>query len=408
MSDKKQDKNGAFEYTFLVIVTFVLLAIGVVMVFSASWARAYFDENLDSHHYLQKELIYGGLGLVLMFCLARFDYTRLRKIAPVLLLVSIALLVMVFIPGLGSCAKGACRWLTLGPVTFQPSELTKLAVVLFLASIMYARPRLLVNIKDLLLPALVLPGLACFLILLEPDMGTTIAIVGTMAAMLFIGGLRLKHLALMSGVAGLLALPLIIFFPYRLARVTTFLNPWQDAQESGFQVVQSMVAMGSGGLFGVGVGESIQKFSYLPEAHTDMILSIIGEEMGLVGVFSVIIIFGALAYVGFRIAIKSQDLYGKYVAAGITSLLINQAMINAAAVMGLLPLTGIPLPIISYGGSSLVVILASIGILLNIAVNPRGKLAGKPKGKLKSIEGGNRSRRHSRAPGPRTGARQGA
>jgi len=403
---KEKPRRGtanAFEYTFLVTVTLVLLAIGVVMVFSASWANAYFG-NHDSYFYLKRELIYAALGLVLMFALARFDFTRLRRLSPLLMLASIGLLVLVFIPGFGSCAKGACRWLGFGPFTFQPSELAKLATVLFVAAVLSARPRLLASIKDMALPLLALPLVACVLVLVEPDMGTAIAIIVTVAAMLFIAGMRLRDLALMSAVAGLAALPFVVLFPYRMARITAFINPWQDARESGFQVIQSLVALGSGGIFGVGIGKSIQKFSYLPEAHTDMILSIIGEEMGLIGVLVVLAVYGALAYVGFRIALKSRNLFGKYVAAGITSLLISQAVINACAVMGLLPLTGIPLPIVSYGGSSLVVILSSIGILLNIAVNPRGKIAASPSRKFRAIEGGNRSRGHGRSSGSRPGA----
>ncbi|GBE57954.1 lipid II flippase FtsW [bacterium BMS3Abin01] len=399
----RREAVGSFEYTFLVTVTLMLLAVGVVMVFSASWANAYFG-NQDSYFYLKRELIYALIGLVLMFALARFDFMRLRKLSPLLMLVSVGLLVLVFIPGFGSCAKGACRWLGFGPFTFQPSELAKLSTVLFVAAVLQSRPRLLASVKDMLLPLLALPAVACVLILVEPDMGTAIAIMVTVAAMLFIAGTRLRDLALMGAVTSLAALPFIILFPYRMARITAFINPWQDARDSGFQVIQSLVALGSGGLFGVGIGKSIQKFSYLPEAHTDMILSIIGEEMGLIGVLVIIAAYAALAYVGFRIALQSKNLYGKYVAGGITSLLISQAVINACAVMGLLPLTGIPLPIISYGGSSLVVILSSIGILLNIAVNPRGKIAARPSRKFRAIEGGNRSRGHGRAPGSRSGA----
>jgi len=400
---RRRESEGAFEYTFLVTVTLALLAIGVVMVFSASWANAYFG-NHDSYFFLKRELIYAALGLALMFALARFDFMRLRKLSPLLMLMSIGLLLLVFIPGFRSCAKGACRWIGFGPFTFQPSELAKLSTVLFVAAVLSARPRVVRSIRDMALPLLALPAVACVLVLVEPDMGTSIAIIVTVAAMLFIAGMRLRDLAMMGAVAGMAALPFIILFPYRLARITAFINPWRDARESGFQVIQSLVALGSGGLFGVGVGKSIQKFSYLPEAHTDMILSIIGEELGLVGVVAVMVIYGALAYVGFRIALRSRNRFGKYLAGGITSLLISQAVINACAVMGLLPLTGIPLPIVSYGGSSLVVILSGIGILLNIAVNPRGKIAATPSRKFRAIQGGDRSRGYGRSPGSRPGA----
>lgn len=398
--------DGSFEYTFLATVTLILLAAGTVMVFSASWASAFFGENQDSYFYLKRELIFGALGLFLMFGLARYDFLRLRKAAPALLVVSLALLLLVFIPGFGTSAKGATRWIGMGPATFQPSELAKLAVVIYVASMMYKRPRLLRDLRTLALPVLGLPVLASLLVLAEPDMGTAITMIVTVAAMLLVGGVRLKDMALLGGIAGILGLAFVAMAPYRMARLTAFLNPWEDARESGFQIIQSLVALGSGGLFGVGIGQSIQKFNYLPEAHTDMILSIIGEELGLIGVLGVVILFVAFAYVGFRIALNCDNPFGKYLAAGITSLLVSQAAVNLCAVTGLLPLTGIPLPIISYGGSSLVVILSGIGILLNIAINPRGKIATAPQRKLSTIEGGNSRGRDGRPSGSGAGHRR--
>ncbi|MHB1390484.1 MAG: putative lipid II flippase FtsW [Thermoleophilia bacterium] len=415
----RQRATASFEYNFLVAVTLFLLAVGVVMVFSASWASAYFNSGAapqpvttqtqadaaagsgpetgylpaqstdscaqggckgDSYQYLWRELIFGGVGLLLMFGLAHYDFTRLRKIAPALMVVCLGLLLLVFVPGFSSASKGASRWIGFGPLTFQPSELTKLGVVIFLATMMYKRPRLLYSIKSLG-PLLGLPLLASILILRQPDMGTAITIVLTVTMMLIIGGIRLKDMAIMGGIAATAGSLYVAIEPYRMARMTAFINPWADASASGFQIIQAMVAMGSGGLFGVGIGQSIQKFNYLPEAHTDMILAIIGEEVGLLGILGVVLLYVALAYVGFRIALKCDNLFGKYLAAGITSLLVSQAAVNLCAVTGLLPLTGIPLPIISYGGSSLVVILSGIGILLNIAVNPRGKIATVPERK---------------------------
>lgn len=394
----RQGRNS-FEYTFLVTVTLILVAAGIVMVFSASWARAYFDENQDSYYYLKRELIFAALGLALMFAMARVSYQRLRQLAPALMIASAGLLLLVFIPGIGVSAKGASRWIGLGLASFQPSELAKLAVVIFLAAVMYSRPRVLGSLRDMTLPLLLPPVLVCALVMAQPDMGSTIIIVTATASMLLVGGARLRDMALLGLAATVIGVAFAAMAPYRVARLTAFLNPWDDARESGFQIIQSLVALGSGGLFGVGIGESIQKFNYLPEAHTDMILSIIGEELGLVGVAGVVLAYGAFAYVGFRIALRSRDLFGKYLAAGITSLLVSQAAINFCAVMGLLPLTGVPLPMISYGGSSLVVILISIGILLNIAINPRSQIAAASRRKLKAIEGGNRGRRHGRSPG---------
>lgn len=391
--------QGSFEYTFLVTVTLILVAIGIVMVFSASWARAYFDEDQDSYYYLKRELIFASLGLVLMFVMARVSYLRLRRLAPVLLVATLALLVLVFIPGIGVSAKGASRWIGFGLASFQPSELAKLAVIIYLATMIYTRPKLLADFRSMALPLLGPPLVVCAMILLQPDMGSTIIIVVTVASMMLVGGMRLKHMLLLGGAAATVGTIYAVSAPYRMARLTAFTNPWADARESGFQIVQSLVAMGSGGLFGVGIGESIQKFNYLPEAHTDMILSIIGEELGLVGVSGVVLAYGAFAYVGFRIALRSRDLFGKYLATGITCLLVSQAALNFCAVTGMLPLTGVPLPMISYGGSSLVVILMSVGILLNIAINPRSQIAAASRRKFKAIEGGNRGRRNGRTSG---------
>lgn len=389
----------------------MLMAVGVVMVFSASWSTAFSPENGsaatgDAYFYLKRELIYAALGLALMFGLARYDFTRLRKKAPALIVASLVLLFLVLF--IGASAKGAKRWIAFGPVTFQPSELAKLAVVLYVAALMYKRPRLLRDIRSLALPVLGLPLLACLLILVEPDMGTAITIVLTVAGMLVVGGVRSKDLAILGAGAGAAGFLFVAMAPYRMARMTAFINPQADPQDSGFQIIQSMVALGSGGLFGVGIGQSIQKFNYLPEAHTDMILSIIGEEAGLMGVLLVVILFAAVAYMGYRIALKCDNLFGKYVAAGITSLLVSQAAVNLCAVTGLLPLTGIPLPIISYGGSSLVVILSGIGILLNIAVNPRGKIVAAPQRKFSKIKGSGGGGRNRRPSGSGTGGRRSA
>ncbi len=397
---------GTSEYAALAILTMILLAVGVVMVFSASWASSYLGESGDSYFYLKRELLFAAAGLVLMFVMARFDYTRLKKFAPALMVASLGLLLVVFLPGVGVAAKGARRWIGFGLLSFQPSELAKLAVILYVAALMQARPRLLTSVKKLALPVLGLPMLVCLLVLVEPDMGTAITIVVTIAGMLLIGGVLLRQLVMPALAAGLVAAGSIIVSPHQAARVTAFLDPWKDAQGSGYQVIQSMVALGSGGLFGVGLGNSIQKYDWLPENHTDMILSIIGEELGLIGVLAVIALYLAFAYFGFRVALKTREPFGKFVAAGITSLMVGQAAINFCAVMGMMPLTGVPLPIISYGGSSLIMVLASVGILLNIAINPRSRIAAQEQRKFRAIEGGNRGRRDGRSSGARAGARR--
>ncbi|MHB9054138.1 MAG: putative lipid II flippase FtsW [Thermoleophilia bacterium] len=402
---RSRPREGAYEYIFLATVTMIVLALGVVMVFSASLASAYFD-NQDSYYFLKRELLYAGIGLALMFALARYDFTRLRKLAPALMGVSLVGLVLVFVPGLGVAAKGAHRWLGFGLATFQPSEFAKISVILFVAAVMSLRPRLLGSLRDMFVPVLLLPIAACGLVLVEPDLGTTITIAVTVAGMLVISGINLRMLVPPALGAGVLMLVSILVSPHQMDRITAFLDPWKDATGTGHQIIQSWVAIGSGGLSGVGLGNSVQKFNYLPEPHTDMIFSIIGEEIGILGVLLVVGGFAAFAFMGYRIALKCRNPFGKYVAAGITSMMVGQAAINLCAVTGLMPLTGVPLPLISYGGSSLVVILASTGILLNIAINPRGKIAAAPQRKPKAAKSGNRGRGNGRPSGSGSGPRR--
>ncbi|MBI5871349.1 MAG: putative lipid II flippase FtsW [Actinobacteria bacterium] len=395
---RMRSEEGNFEYVFLAIVAMGMLALGVVMVFSASLARAYF-ENQDGYYYLKRELFFAAWGVVAMFLMARYDFTRLRKLAPVLMAIAMVLLFVVLIPGVGISVNGARRWLGAGQATFQPAEFAKLAVILFAAAVMSSRPRLLVSLKDMALPVLAIPVAACFLVLLEPDMGTAITLSVTLAGMLLVAGVSLRVLALPAMGAAFLFLLSVFVKPHQMDRITAFLDPWQDPSGTGHQIIQSWVAIGSGGMSGVGLGQSVQKFNYLPESHTDMIFSIISEETGILGALLVVGGFIAFAYIGFRIALNCRYRFGKYVAAGITSMLVGQAAINLCAVTGLLPLTGVPLPLVSYGGSSLIVVLASIGILLNIAVNPRGKIAAAPQRKNKAVESRDRGRRDGRAPG---------
>ncbi len=400
--------GGTTEYFVLTVLTMVLLAFGVVMVFSASWASSYLGETHDSLYYLKRELVFAAAGLALMFIMARFDYTRLRKLAPLLMAASLLLLVLVLVPGIGHKINGARRWIGVGMGGFQPqpAELAKLAVILYVAAVMSARRLLLKSLSGMALPLLVMPALACGLVLVEPDLGTALTICIIFASMLIIGGVRLRLLALPALGGALVTGLSVLVSPHQASRITTFLDPWKHAQGSGYQIIQSLVGLASGGLLGVGIGNGVQKFDWLPENHTDMILSIIGEELGLIGVLAVLLCFAVLAFIGYRIALKCRDPFGKYVAAGITTLIVGQAAVNFCAVTGMLPLTGVPLPIISYGGSSLVVILANIGILLNIAINPRSRIAAPGTRNFKAIEGGNRSRRNGRASGARAGSRR--
>jgi cell division protein FtsW len=361
----KRPGGSQLEYHLLVLVTLALVAFGLVMVYSASSARALLAAN-DPAYYLKRQALYAVIGLIALVFFSRFDYRRLQHAAGPLLLTSFFLLVAVL--GIGIAVNGARRWLPLGPFAFQPSELAKLAVALWVAGILARRPAPK-SLGELVRPIGMVVGASCVLILIEPDLGSALAIAIMATAVLLVSGTPLRVLLGGGGIGMTLVLAAIWLEPYRRARIFSFLDPWHDPQGAGFQAVQAMIALGSGGIFGVGLGESVQKIYYLPEASTDMIFAIIGEELGLIGALAVIAAFALFAYAGFNIAIRCRDPFGKRLGAGLTALVCGQAAVNVSAVMGLAPLTGVPLPFVSYGGSSLVISLASVGILLNIAVN---------------------------------------
>jgi cell division protein FtsW len=359
--------DGHSDQRIVAFVTLGLVAFGLVMVYSATSASAALG-NGDPMSYLKRQAVYAFIGVVLMAVASRFDYHRLRYFSPPLLVASLVLCAAVLV--VGPSINGAHRWFIIGPASFQPSELAKLSLCLF-AAIYLARRRAPRTFGELLRPLGLLTALFCALIVVEPDLGTTITICGMMLAILLVAGVPIRLLVLASFLALGLGLLAIYIEPYRRARVFSFLDPWSDAQGAGFQIVQATIGIGSGGVTGAGLGEGVGKISYLPEAHTDMIFAVIGEELGLIGASLVIGAFALLALVGFRIAMRCQDPFGKLLAAGITALVCGQAAINLAAALGIAPLTGIPLPFVSYGGSSLVVLLGAVGILLNIAVNGR-------------------------------------
>ena len=367
-------KRGQLEASVLTLVTLGLVAFGLVMVYSATSASATLA-NGDPAYFLKRQAGYAVLGLVLMVAASRVDYRILRRLAPALIVTSLVLLLAVLV--LGQAVNGARRWLSFGPAVFQPSELAKLALAVWAASYL-TRRRPPQSIRELWRPLGLLASVFCVLLLAEPDLGTAITILLMLAGMLLVAGTPTRTLGAGLSIAAAVSLLAVWFEPYRRARLFSFVNPWHDAQGAGYQTVQAIIGLGSGGIFGRGLGQSIEKANFLPEAHTDMIFAIIGEELGLVGAAAMIAAYGAFAYFGLRIALSCRDPFGKRLAAGLTVLVCGQAAINLAAVMGLAPLTGIPLPFVSYGGSSLVVALVAVGILLNIAGNAGTRRASLP------------------------------
>ena len=364
---KRQPRQKPLEHRLLLTATFCLLAGGAVMVYSASSARTLLEGDGDGTTYLVKYVVYGAVGLLAMHLISRHGLVPARRYTRLFLAGAFALLVLVLVPGLGLEVNGARRWLGAGPLAFQPSEVMKLALVLHVAAVLGAQPKLAHNLRDVLGPVMGVGGGAVLLILAEPDLGTALVICFTLAAMLVAAGLPLRQLGLVSGAGAVLVLLYALMDAERTERLTTFMNPWADAAGAGFQSVQGQIAVGSGGLLGLGPGQSVQKIFYLPEAHTDFILAVIGEELGVVGICVLLCLYGMIGYAGLRTARNAKGAYAKLLAGGLTSLILCQALLNVYAVLGLAPLTGVPLPFISSGSTSLIVLLCSMGLLLNIA-----------------------------------------
>jgi cell division protein FtsW len=347
----------------LIMVSLALVAFGLVMVYSATSAAAAIGGN-DPSYYLKRQGIYAAAGIVLMILAQRWDYRRLRALSPLLVLISLGSLIAVL--AIGPPINGARRWVSLGPAAFQPSELAKLTLAIWAASY-YAKRRPPRTLRELWRPAGALASVFAGLLVLEPDLGTTIALAIMLVGVLVVCGTPVRVLATAITIAASAGIAMIWVRPYSRARFFAFLHPARDAAGTGYQILQAEIGMGSGHIFGVGLGRGVQKIFYLPEAHTDMMLANIGEELGLIGVAAVIGAYALFAYAGLDIAVRCRDPFGKRLAAGLTVLVCGQAAVNILAVMGAAPLTGIPLPFLSYGGSSLVVLLAGVGILLNIA-----------------------------------------
>ncbi len=395
---KARAKGGAgpSEYSMLLTATFCLLAFGAVMVFSASSTAQVLNHGglSNSAFYLKRTVMFGAAGLLVMRLMSVKGVRVVREMTPLLVMVSMGLLVLVL--GIGSSANGAQRWIGGGFLQIQPSEIAKFALVLYGAFLLAGAPKRARSFEGMS-PYLLMVGFACLLIVLEPDLGSAMVLAFAVGAMLIAAGARGRDLAVIALILGSLTLLATLIEPYRMARLTGFLHPGADAAGTGFQAAQAKIALGSGGIFGVGLGNGVQKAFYLPEAHTDMIAAVIGEELGLIGIMSLVGLFGLFGFAGFRTAQRAKDRYGKLLAAGLTSLILTQAVLNLFAVMGLAPLTGVPLPFVSYGNSSLLVSLAAVGLILNVArANERGVAAGIPArgaARLRVLDGGRTSAR---------------
>ena len=367
MAKAARRQQSTLEYRILITATMCLLAYGAVMVYSATSATALLQGEGDGSSYLIKFVAYGAVGLVVMRVLARDGVAKAQTFVAPLLAVSFGLVLAVHIPHIGVSVNGARRWIGPSQLQFQPSELLKLALVLYGATLLARRPQRVHDLRELAKPLLIVVGGACLLVATEPDLGTAMTIAFTTAALLVAAGIPARNLAIIAGVTCAVVFLYALARPYERARLTSFIDPWAHASGSGFQAVQGQIAIGSGGLFGVGPGQSVQKMFYLPEAPTDFILAVIAEELGVVGVCALLFLYGLIAYAGLRVAKAARSLHSALIAVGVTSLIVSQALLNVFAVLGLAPLTGVPLPFVSYGSSSLIVMLASMGLLLNVA-----------------------------------------
>lgn len=350
----------------IVSAILALLTIGVVMVYSASAAFAYHKYG-DAFYFAKRQLLFAALGVFMMFFIANINPRQFYRVAFPFVVVCFVLLVVVLIPGVGILRNGAQSWLGIGAFSIQPSEFMKLAMILFLSRMLSQPGFKITHFSRGLLPCLAFLAVAFGLIMLQPDLGTGTVFVGTGIILIFVSGARIKHLMVFAalGLSGFIGL--VMAAPYRIQRIIAFLNPWQDPKGAGYHLIQSLYAIGPGGLLGLGLGMSRQKHLYLPEPHTDFIFSILAEELGFLGSAMVIFLFSILVWRGIRVAIYSKNTFSNLVAVGITTMIMIQAVINIGVVSGAFPVTGITLPFLSYGGSSLTLTLAAVGILLNLS-----------------------------------------
>jgi cell division protein FtsW len=360
MKTKKTIDFGLF------ITVLILLSLGLIMVLSASMPTAY-NTNQDVYYIFKRQLLFAAIGFAGMFIAANIDYKLLGKLAPHLLILSIILLILVIIPGIGFESKGTYRWFKFGPLQFQPSEVAKLSVILFFSYSLSKRREQLQSFFKGMMPYLLLLGVFAVLLLLEPHLSCTMIVLCVAAIIMFTAGAKIRYFVIL-GLPAVVALGTVVaFVPYMRARVLSFVNPWNDLQGDGWQAVQSLYAIGSGGLFGRGLGRSMQKFLYIPEPHNDFIFSVLAEELGFIGVLAVLLLFLIFIWRGLKIAMNASDTFGSLVATGITAQIAVQSLLNVAVVTSSIPPTGVSLPFFSYGGTALVLLMFEIGILLNIS-----------------------------------------
>jgi len=379
----------------LLFTTVLLCAAGLVMVTSASVAFAY-NQHQSTFYYAERQAAWLAIGFVALFVLARIDYRRIRPLAPAGAVAAVILMLLVLVPHLGVTVNGARRWFEAGPLgTFQPSELGKLAFAVFVAHWIDRNSQRMGDFQHVFVPFAAMLAGVLVLLMLERDLGTAVVTVAIFLSAYWAGGGRLRHIILLIGALSLGFVAVTLLEPYRFARLTAFKNPWADPLGAGFQATQSLYGLASGGVFGVGIGHSIEKYGWLPEAHTDFIFAIIGEETGLVGTTLVMLGFLVFGLRGYRAALRAPDRFGMALAASITTWITFEALLNMATVTNTLPITGVPLPFFSYGGTALATTLAAVGVLLSIARHGSGSALGNNR---RSDETFDRWRRDRRAP----------
>ena len=373
MSEKPSSPPREYDWTILLLAVF-LTAVGVVMVYSSSAEMADTLERYqkDDFYFLKRQAIFAILGFIVMAGMMRYDYKKLRKFAGIGLLVCMVLLLAVYIPGLGVKINGARRWLRLG-FNLQPVELAKIALIIYMAHSLTKKQKKIREFVGGILPYAIVLGIILTLLMFQPDLGSAMTLVAVAIAMLFIAGMRYAYFGYVLAIFIPLVALVVMNSAYRMQRIFGFLDPWKDPTGNGLQIIQSWIAIGSGGIFGKGLGEGRQKLFYLPEAHTDFILSVIGEEWGFIGLSLVVLCVYLLFRRGMNTALQAPDDFGRYLAFGITFLLAFEAVFNMCVVLGLVPTKGLALPFISYGGSSLICTLAAIGILLNVSSQAHGR-----------------------------------